>query len=1035
MTRRAVPILVLAATLLAIPTLASAAGEAARPTIILRTGEHQSFDRIVFDAPRGMRYTLKRDKGSVTLTFSMAAKITLRQPDVARAKGLAVIGGADGASPLVLRFAVAPEAQVKDFMSDASVVIDITGPNAPDKPLPAAPPSPPAANKAPAPPPAAPAPVAAAAAPSPAAQPTPQTPPPAAPPVQVEKSIAAAPAKEDKVLPLPAPGNMAPAPQASPVPPVQKDGPLAVAPRPLPEPMPLATAQALRVMAAEKDPQPVLSIDPGLAVGAAIFERANAVTVLFDRKLTLPPEQIKTRPPVKADPVALPNNSGLRFSIPAGLSVRAAREGTAWKIFLTQSQTQPGVTTEFVAQPEFALGARVLLPTANPPDPIFYTDPVVGDVLLVLPLRETNAFTVERQMADFDIVPAAQGLVMKPQHEKVVARIVPDGIEVTAEGGLKLSPLRDTGAYARSTEKKGPAIKRLFNVDVWRGRGKDSFTDTRQKLMHTIIDVDENQRVLARMDLARFYFAHGMGREASSLLDFIKKGLPEIEGQADFLSLRGASRILEGDYDGGLTDLNAPALADQPEATLWRGIGVAGQRDWASAFDRFKMTFSVLDSYGEPFRSQFMVLAAEAALATDHDKDAASWIERLVQQHDPSEETSLAYLQGVLASKAGNADEAGKFWHEAASGPDRLYKIRAELALVDLGVLTKSLTPKQAVDRLEGLRFAWRGDNLEFDILRRLGGFYIDAKDYHDGLLVYGQALRLYPTSPDAPELKAEMKRMFRDVFLSSIGDKLPPLDALSLYSDFKALTPDGEDGVKVRRNLAERLVDIDLLDQAGNILLDVVKSSEKPDERAQTATRLAAVRLLDKQPAAALQALDMSQADAAPFAAALLEKRSFLRARALSELGKYNEAMAALPQQQSEKATLLRADISLRAKQWDAAAQALLSLVGQPPADGASLPETKASWLTQTALALAQGGDFDGLNRLSEAYGSAMDKTSQADMFRLLTRPDSTSQLKDIGAAGARLSEVDMFKGFLESFRKDSSGTVPSGSDAKQSQ
>lgn len=1013
MSRSAFGILFLAVTIIAVPTATMAAGESERPTIVMRTGEHATFDRLVFDAPRGAHYKLVREKTSVTLSFSLAAKMTVRPLDLARARGLQLISS----DPLAIRFTVAPDAELKDFMSDSSVVIDVTG--APLKPEPS-----PAVSEKPK--------ETKALAPK-LAEVSPVAPPPA-PPVKAPESNPSPPSTPAVHVPAPQPppeppvpapvvdpATVAPVPKAAPVPTVQEGQPIQAAPKPVLPLLSAADAKTMLALAQEKEPQPILSVDPTIMVGAAIYQRAGAITFLFDRKITLMPEQMVTRDPIKAEPINLPYNTGYRIAVPDSVSVRATREGTAWKLYLTQLQTSPGITTEFVAQPEFALGARLLLPTANPPDPIFYTDPVVGDVLLVLPLRETSAFTVPRAFADFEVLPAAQGLVLKPWHEKIVARIVPDGIEITSEGGLKLSPPRDTGAYTRKAEKNDAPLKKLFDLYAWRGRVSDTFTDTRQKLMRTIIDVPEEQRVLARLDLARFYFAHGMGKEAVALLGLIQKSVPEIEGKMDFLALRGAARILAGDSDGGTTDLAHPLLADQPEATLWRAIGSAYLRQWDAAIERFQLTFSILDSYPEPFRSRFMVLAVEAAVVTDRDKEAAQWLSHLESGgHDPSTNQAVLYLRGVLDSKAGRSDLAGKRWREVAEGPDRLYKIRAELALVDLGVATKSITPKQAVDRLEGLRFAWRGDNLEFDILRRLGGFYLDAKDYHDGLLVYGQALRLYPTSPQAPQLKAEMKQLFRDVFLSPVGEKLAPLEALALYSDFKALTPDGDDGIKVRRNLAERLVDIDLLDQAGNILADVIKSSDKPEERVQTATRLAAVRLLDHQPATALDALNTSQPEAALLSGEIQNGRSLLRARALSELGNYDEAIAALPTQQSDKATLLRADIALRAKQWDAAAQALLSLVGTPPAEGQALSDEKAKWVTNIALALAQGGDADGLHRLADAFGSAMDKTGQGDLFRLLTRPEQAVQLKDIAAAQARLTEVDMFKNFLETYRKN---------------
>ncbi|HAX90939.1 MAG TPA: hypothetical protein DCY07_01860, partial [Rhodospirillaceae bacterium] len=529
------------------------------------------------------------------------------------------------------------------------------------------------------------------------------------------------------------------------------------------------------------------------------------------------------------------------------------------------------------------------------------------------------------------------------------------------------------------------------------------------------------ERVLARLDLARFYFAHGMGFEALSILEHVSKALPEIEVYPDFLALRGGARLLTGRVPDGMQDLSHESLKEQPDVVLWRGVGAALLRDWKASGELFDLSIDAFYGYPEPLRTRFMLLAVEAAIATDSDKAASEWLARIEEKEYPvSAKPAVRYLRGVLYSKAGHAELAEKLWRQVARGTDRLYKIRAELALVDLGVATKSLTPAQAVDRLEGLRFAWRGDDLEFDILRRLGGYYLEAKDFKGGFAVLTQALRLFPSSVQGTTLRGQMVKTFHDIYMTELGGDLSPIDALSLYTDYKTLIPAGEEGNDVRRNLSERLVDIDLLDQASKLLEDLIKNSTKPEEKARTLSRLAGIKLLDHKADAALALLDQSQADVATLSQEIKDERQLLRARALSETGKYQEALAVLPAGSGQSTLLLRADMALRAKQWGDATKALMELVGPPPKAGAALREEQAQWLIHAAIAMAQNADFTGLDKLASDYSTAMDKTSKANLFHVLTRPEKMTQMKDIYAAQSRLTEVDMFRGVLDSYRKD---------------
>jgi len=989
--------------------------------IPMRVGEHPDFDRIVFDAPQGTSYSLKRNGDSLTVTFSRAARVTLARQTLARAKGFTVVSGADGAEALAVRFTLAPKAVVNDFYSGASIVLDVKGAAVAEGAASSAP----VAEKA--------APAAVPSIPVITPEPLPPKAEQAKPAAPVEKAEAkkepqAAVVVQD-VHDLEKLKDVAPPAQAAPATPVTPPKPLpeqkSAPRRPLVAEVPFdpAALAQIRSILKETPSKPVAILDPKVSVGAAVFARGGYVTLLFDRKL-IGDSLIGSPPPrVKLEPLELPQNTGYRIAVPAGVGVRATRNDTAWEIYLVREGTEKALSTEFVVQPSFALGARLLVPTGNPPAPIYFNDPVVGDDVIVLPLRETGAFTNRRRMADFQVVPAAQGLVIKPLRDRVIARASADGVEITAEGGLKLSPVQDTGDYgaARQGDQRG---KILFDFARWKGTVGDSFTRTRQKLMQTIIEVADDERVLARLDLARFFFANGMGNEALSILNYIVGKLPEIEQHPDFLAVRAGANVLADHYQAAIQDLTTPSLQNQPEAILWQAIAAAGVRDWQTSFEDFSRTMDILLDYPEPMRSRFAVLAIESASAVGNDPKMLDWINRLEKGGYTSEaEPALRYLRGVLYSKTGKTEMAEKLWHEVVKKQDRLYKIRAELALVDLGVASKSLTPKQAVGRLEGLRFAWRGDDLEFDILRRLGGFYLDAKDFKNGFAVLSRALTLFPDSPDTKALRVDMVKTFSSVFLTDMGKDMSPIDALTLYTEYKTLIPAGAEGNAVRKNLAERLISIDLLDQATKLLDDDLKNAPTPEERVKTATRLAGVQLLDHKAEAALAYLDKSQEEAQGQPQAVRDERQLLRVRALSEMGKVQAAVEALPANHDKTTLLLRADIAMRGKNWADAAATLMDLVGPLQADK-PLTDERAQWLVQAAVAMAQAGDTGGLDRLAVDYGTAMDRTNKGNLFKIITRPETMGAMKDLQAAQSRLSEVDMFRDVLEAYRTDKNQT-----------
>jgi hypothetical protein len=149
------------------------------------------------------------------------------------------------------------------------------------------------------------------------------------------------------------------------------------------------------------------------------------------------------------------------------------------------------------------------------------------------------------------------------------------------------------------------------------------------------------------------------------------------------------------------------------------------------------------------------------------------------------------------------------------------------------------------------------------------------------------------------------------------------------------------------------------------------------------------------------------------------------LRARALSQLDQPIEALDILADMEVDRdVNRLRADIAWRSGEWDEAAEALDQMIEDAEINPSMpLSETQAEMIMNRAVVLNLADNRVALSQLRGRFGDAMNATPRARIFDVLTRPRKSSVLAGREALMSVVSEVDMFKDFLDSYRTPEEG------------
>jgi len=735
-----------------------------------------------------------------------------------------------------------------------------------------------------------------------------------------------------------------------------------------------AAVQAVPVAAVATPAKVSLTFAWATPVGAAVFRRGKAVWVVFDTPARLGmPGTGQLGPATDARWTAGADHVAVRIAAPEGLAVSAVARGSDWIITIGgQPVAVQGVAIDRQDDGEPALVARM----AGATRAVWLTDPLAGDrFAAVTALAPGKGFADRRRTVDLALLPTAQGLAVETSTSDLAIQAEGDLVTLTRPGGLILSPpsaaldaaSSETGAPRRA---KHPA---LILAD-WADAGDAGFSARYRQLQDAAAlesmaaGDDPRAPAEARFALARFLVGSGLGYEAVGVLNSIVAQAPNMAGEPELRGLRGAARASIGRMEEALGDFASAAVASDPASAIWRGYIASTRGDWPTAREAFARGAATVDDFPPPWRARFGAAHALAALETgDLDAARALLAYSFSQDAPAADQLAARLVQAKLFELDGQSNRALAVYTAVGRAPLDAVSVPAKLGVIRLSLAKGTLKADAAARELEGLRWRWRGDATELAVIRQLGQLYLSQGLYREALTALKGAGPGLNRLEGAAEIQADLGNAFRMLFLEGGADGLQPVQALGLFYDFRELTPIGADGDEMVRRLSRRLVDVDLLDQAAELLKYQVENRLEGVAKAQVATDLAAVYLMDRQPEPALQAIWSSRTTILP--AALNAERRALEARALMDLGRFDHALEVLGADGSPEARGVRAEVFWKQQNWSQAAALYEGLLGDRFRDPAALTAAEEARLIRAGVGYSLGRDSAALTRLSRNY------------------------------------------------------------------
>nr|WP_155140237.1 tetratricopeptide repeat protein [Roseibium sp. RKSG952] len=756
-------------------------------------------------------------------------------------------------------------------------------------------------------------------------------------------------------------------------------------------------------------------------VASAVFRRDSSIWLVFDTDATIDVRALASALSDTAEEVSVRQYDGyqtLRMDMVDPVLATAGIDGNAWSLVIGDLIIEPSIPLKLernvLGDGEAAL--RVLFKQPHAIRQI--EDPFVGDTItLVTGFGPPRGLLKTQSFVDLDALSSAHGIAIAPRSDGVSLAIVGDDVLIQRDGGLFLSNrnLRTgSSVFNNVIDPNGPGHVEFVALST---NGPGSYRDRLHSLQDRLSAAPEGDRREILMEMSRFYLAHQFAPEALGLMKLAVEEDPALAENSSFNLMMGAAQAMANRPEEAHPYLNRPDLKNSPDAAIWQTIVDTALGNWTSARISMPRGRAVIGNYPAPIQAEFNLAAAQAMIESN-DFGVASGILAEIEPSSVSAAQAARYdiLRGRVADASGRSREALTVFDMVMKSDDRPRAAEAEYRALQIRYRDGDLGIDEAIHRLSGLATSWRGDEIELKTLRFLARLQAEKGNYREAFEAMKSALQADADADTTRLLQEEMKALFATLYLDGKVDVLSPIKALALYYDFRELTPVGRQGDEMVRVLAKRLVEVDLLDQAAELLRHQVDNRLKGAARAQIAADLAAIYLMDRKQEEALRVLSITRQSNLP--STLERQRNIVEARALTASGRPDLALELVRNMRGADVDRLRADTFWAAQSWREAGEELEAMHGSRWSDHIALAPQEREDILRAAIAYSLAGDQLSLDRLRTKYMQKMSDSEHALAFEVVTRPIETQGVEFLEVANA-LANTDTLETFMDEYRR----------------
>jgi len=488
---------------------------------------------------------------------------------------------------------------------------------------------------------------------------------------------------------------------------------------------------------------------------------------------------------------------------------------------------------------------------------------------------------------------------------------------------------------------------------------------------------DDQEKIDALIDIAVFYIENQFYEEALFLIEnhqshYASYGNENIESITDIELLKFLSRFYIG-HDKDIIEHKVKNV-ELPLVTALKAISHTNLGQYRVAqqmFHQVTQHFDSLEFLPDNVHITYYLAQLEAAVMVG-DKNWISEIRDILPRYEltKNEQDKLVFYTriSVLNDGYGAKNLSTEEYYralETLTGLSAPYSIFAKLERLKIDLSTHKFDVETALSRLEQLRLLWRGDETERELLLMRAIWSHQFGDLEGAIEDYRTVLKHNPNTDYAQIATQDLRVVMSELFLGE--SDYPLLEATRIfYANVDLLEP-GADGDEQIRDVTHRLTELDLLDEAAELLEHQVFQRLRGHDRAKVAVDLAEIS--DKNPVDALRVMQSTRITG--LHDDVRNRRREIEAQALWHTGRHDRALARLEITGNDRLPLstlaLRARIEADMGDFSKASETFYPVVMNVFQSSKALNRDQEMLILQAISAFAQIGNRSKISEIAQ--------------------------------------------------------------------